>query len=242
MRLPSDTIAMIDRGFAVGPLDGKAAFLPGGFKSFTADVSTIERLARRYPGRNWGGTCTGVVVVDEDPRNGGDLTEIGLDDAQTLVVRTGSGGRHVYFTYDGPIRGKVSGVDGIDLKRWCTGYTVMPGSIHPDTGRPYVIERDLPMAPLPRELLPRVTAQTYRPQPTRVNPERRSHGLVRRVAESTGGGRNQITFWAFCRALERGSSSLVDEIRDAALGTGLEDREIETCLRSAQRTTGRALT
>lgn len=232
---------MLELGFAMGPLDGKKAFLPGGFHDFTTDRGVLERQAKRWPNCNWGGTCEGVMVLDEDPRNGGNLESLKIPAVlQTLVVRTGSGGRHAYFQFAGKVRGKIQQHDGIDLKTWRTGYTVMPGSIHPETGKPYRIEVDLPIAPLPELLLPLVEVSEYKPRPATAPPEVRNHGVVRKVAEAHGGGRNAITFWAFCRALERGSSDLVDEIRSAALSTGLEEREIDTCLRSAERTTGRA--
>ncbi len=236
-----DTQRMLGLGFALGPLDGKKAFLPGGFHDFTTNRDVLTRQAQKYPQCNWGGTCQGVMVLDEDPRNGGDLGSLSMPEVfDTLVVRTGSGGRHAYFRHGGKVRGKLDQHEGIDLKTWRTGYTVMPGSVHPDTGKLYRIERDLPIAQLPQELLPLVTPPVYKPSPVTVNPERRSDGLVRKVADAVGGGRNQITFWALCRALERGSSGLVPEIRDAALSTGLTEGEFETCLRSAQRTTGRA--
>ena len=229
---------------ALFPIQGKKAFLAGGFHNATRDRDALNRLARKYPGCNWGLIIAGVIWLDEDPRNGGNLEEVfksvGFQQLpETLIVRTGSGGRHMAFRYDGKIRGKLDRHPGIDLKSWRTGYTVAPGSTHPETGKLYRIERDHPIAPLPQELLPLVTPPVYKPSPVTVNPERRSDGLVRKVAEAVGGGRNQITFWALCRALERGSSSLVPEIRDAALSTGLTEGEFETCLRSAQRTAGR---
>ncbi|MGC0362920.1 hypothetical protein ABH922_000904 [Rhodococcus sp. 27YEA15] len=230
---------------ALFPIEGKKAFLPGGFHNASRDRDALNRLARRFPGCNWGLIIEGVIWLDEDPRNGGNLenlfTSIGMQQLpDTLTIRTGSGGRHMAFRHAGKIRGKVDGHDGIDLKSWRTGYTVAPGSVHPETGKLYRIERDLPIAPLPIQLLPFVTPPVYKPSPVSVNPERRSDGLVRRVANAVGGERNPVTYWGFCRALERGSSGLVPEIRDAALSTGLTEREIETCLRSAQRTTGRA--
>lgn len=231
---------MLDRGFAIGPLNGKRAFLPGGFHDFTTDRAIIERQARRYRDANWGGTCAGVIVLDEDPRNGGNLDSVSGVDFATLVVRTGSGGRHLYYRFTGAARGKLAQHNGIDIKTWRSGYTVMPGSVHPETGEFYRVEVDAPIAPLPKRLLPLVQVAQYVPQPTRVSPERRSHGLVAKVSEASGGARNAITFWALCRALERGEQSLVGEICRAAIGTGLPESEVETCLRSAQRTTGRA--
>lgn len=227
---------MLDLGFAIGPLHGKRAFLPGGFHSFTADRNVIESQARRYPHANWGGIRAGVVVLDEDPRNGGNLDALNIT-VPTLTVRTGSGGRHAYFEHWGPLRGKVDRHPGIDIKTWRTGYTVMPGSVHPDTGEFYRVEIDAPIVPLPEKLLPLVEAPQYVPQPTVVSPERRSNGLVNKVASASGGGRNAITYWAFCRAYERGGEQwLLDSIREASIGTGLPEREIETCMRSARRT------
>ncbi|WP_222684393.1 bifunctional DNA primase/polymerase [Rhodococcoides corynebacterioides] len=238
--IPQETIAMLDRGFAIGPLQGKRAFLPGGFHSFTTDRDAIAAQARRYRDCNWGGTCEGVLQLDEDVRNGGDLDALKIG-VRTLTVRTGTGGRHMYFAYAGAVRGKVAGVPGIDIKSWRTGYVVMPGSRHPDTGELYKIEVDADIAPLPEKLLPLVAAPRYEPRPTVASPERRSNGLVDKVAGATGGGRNAITFWAFCRAFERGGEqSLLVAIRSAALGTGLPEREVETCLRSARRTVGSA--
>lgn len=240
-----DTQRMLDLGFALGPLNGKRAFLPGGFHDFTTDRSVIHRQYLKYPQCNWGGTRPDVMAIDIDHRNGGSLEHLIESLAlpnllNTLVVKTGSDGWHIYFRHDGKIRGKLDGYPGTDLKTGRTGYTVMPGSVHPDTGKLYRIERDLPIAKLPQILLPLVTPLVYTSQPVTVNPQRRSDGLVRKVADAVGGGRNQITFWALCRALERGGSDLVPEIRTAALNTGLTEREFDTCLRSAQRTTGRA--
>lgn len=229
---------MLDLGFKIGPLNGKAGFLPGGFWDFTNDRDVLDAQARRYPGCNWGGTRFGTIVLDEDPRNGGNLDDLHIN-LDTLVVRTGSGGRHAYFRHDFTrLRGKVHGHNGIDVKTWRTGYTVLPGSIHPETGELYRIETDLPIALLPSSLLPLLKAPEYTPQPTVLSDDRRNSGLVRKVLDATGGGRNGVTFWAFCRALERGSSDVVADIRSAAIEIGLPDWEVETCFRSAQRTVG----
>ncbi|RKR91770.1 bifunctional DNA primase/polymerase-like protein [Micromonospora pisi] len=92
------------------------------------------------------GTASGLVVVDIDPRNGGDtamrnLIVAGLLPATAHVV-TGSGGRHLYYQHPGtPIpcsQGKPGmGLGpGIDVKA-DGGYVVLPPSVHPATGRRY---------------------------------------------------------------------------------------------------------
>jgi putative DNA primase/helicase len=74
----------------------------------------------------------------------------------TYEVQTGSGKSHFYFKYPG--NGKEYGnkgkakTQGFDI-RGIGGCVVAPGSIHPDTGRPYIIEKDVPLADAPAWLL-----------------------------------------------------------------------------------------
>ena len=232
---------MLKRGFFVVPLDGKRATLTGagGFRNSTRDPEVIARWERRFPGCNWGVHLPGIMQIDTDPQHGGTVED--LDLPPTLVVRTGSGGTHHHFTFDGAVRGRLADREGVDIRTGSTGYVVAPPSIHPVTGRRYEIIDDSDIAPLPPRLHPLVIAPRYTPRPTVASPERRSNGLVDKVASAKGGGRNAITFWAFCRAFERGGEqSLLVAIRSAALGTGLPEHEVETCLRSARRTVGSA--
>lgn len=60
---------------------GKAPFAktsPRGFHSFTNDPAEVEARWRRYPHANIGGYRAGLIVVDVDPRNGGDETAAAL--------------------------------------------------------------------------------------------------------------------------------------------------------------------
>lgn len=73
----------------------------------------------------------------------------------TFTVRTGSGKPHFYFQY--PDNGKKYGNKaskklGFDLRGF-GGQVVAPGSIHPDTGQPYTIAKNLDIAPAPQWLL-----------------------------------------------------------------------------------------
>jgi len=85
-----------------------------------------------------------TVVLDIDPRNGGDeswkrlVWELNDDD---VVVRTGGGGRHVYLRKpaDVAIRGRLANYPGVDVKH-IGGFVVAPGSLHPETGRAYALE------------------------------------------------------------------------------------------------------
>lgn len=82
------------------------------------------------------GKRSGVVVLDIDPRHGGDET---LDDLQakhgrlpeTALVITGSGGSHFYFRHPGVEikNGTNVGGSGVDF-RGDGGFVVSPGSLH----------------------------------------------------------------------------------------------------------------
>lgn len=93
------------------------------------------------------------LVIDVDPRNFADgddplarLREaVGADLADAPTTITGSGGRHLFFGLpaDTRVLGRLAGYEGIDLKA-SGGLVVAPGSIHPDTGRPYRLDPERP--------------------------------------------------------------------------------------------------
>jgi putative DNA primase/helicase len=70
-----------------------------GFHDATTDAAQIRAWWKRWPRANIGmptGQASGIVVVDVDPRNGGDVSALHLP--ATRTVRTPSGGYHYYFT------------------------------------------------------------------------------------------------------------------------------------------------
>jgi hypothetical protein len=111
------------------------------------------------------------VVIDVDPRNGGDDTlgalvrELGELPA-TWTVLTPGGGAHYYLRHDG--RGVFGGLGaGVDLKH--EGYVVAPPSLHPNGGTyqwdagAHPVETplaDVPDAWLARMVRPRALART----------------------------------------------------------------------------------
>lgn len=81
-----------------------------------------------------------LAVVDVDPKNGGyeslDVLEkeLGsLRDASNYIVKTGSGGLHLYFSYPEKIsiKSRINFYPGIDIKS-DGGYVVSPYSTHPN--------------------------------------------------------------------------------------------------------------
>ncbi len=85
-----------------------------------------------WPEANVGvATGDGLVVLDVDPRHGGDRSLIELEeghgDVVTLAARTGGGGVHLYLEGDLPARNSFR--PGLDLKG-SGGFVVAPPSLH----------------------------------------------------------------------------------------------------------------
>lgn len=146
------------RGFRIGPLhtpdpdhpcgcscrrngcesEGKHPRSLNGVHGFTRDSKQIQKWWRMWPDANVGVACgDGLVVLDVDPRHGGDDSLVELEEAHgeiiTLTVRTGGGGLHLYLAGNLPARNAFR--PGLDLKA-TGGYVVAPPSFHA-SGRRY---------------------------------------------------------------------------------------------------------
>lgn len=232
---------MLGHGFSVGPLDGKAPITKHGIKDFTRDPGVIAAWKRRHPQCNWGVTQVGVICLDVDPRNGGQVSALGLrPEHATLTIRTGGGGWHFYFRHAGPVRGKVQGMPGVDVKAGGLGLLVAPGSIHRDTGKPYTIHRDGPIADLPDHLRALIVQAPHVPPSASTAPcsasDDRWDGLVRSVAEAQEGNRNGTLFWAAARAAaDSAPAAVYSALAAAAHQIGLGAHEIHQTIQSGQR-------
>ena len=163
------------RGWPVFPCRrrGKEPLVPGGFKAATTDPATIRSWWRRYAQPNIGmptGRASGVVVLDIDPRHGGDESLLGLPPLpETVECLTGGGGRHIYFAWPGfEVRCANNAIGlGLDLKA-DGGYVLLPPSVHP-SGRRYEWELssqpdDTPIAPTPDWLLQAIRPASTSPE------------------------------------------------------------------------------
>lgn len=110
----------------------------------SATAAEVAGWFRRWPDANIGvvtGEVSGLMVLDVDPKHGGDASLARLErrfgaTRLTIEAITGGGGRHYYFGHPGgPARNRVGLAQGIDL-RGDGGYVVAPPSIHPG-GRAY---------------------------------------------------------------------------------------------------------
>ena len=134
--------AYASAGFGIFPLHGKIPKVKGWQHTKPGDYSEGE-LAASNCGVN---IPSHVVVVDVDPRNfkGDDKPHIRLSKIagglSSFTVASGrqDGGLHIYYKVpDGTqVVGKLPEFQGIDFKH-VGGFVVMPGSVHPDTGKEY---------------------------------------------------------------------------------------------------------
>lgn len=132
-----------------------------GVKDATNDPAQIAAWAKKWPDANIGGSCAGKLVIDVDPRNGGKMPD-GLPPTRQHFSGRGDGGVHLIYSLTDLQRIKsgsnVLG-EGVDVKTGANSYVVLPGSIHPDTGRKYTAD-DQPVVFVSEDLLKRIrTAQ-----------------------------------------------------------------------------------
>lgn len=112
-----------------------------GSNDATNDLNTIDTWWKDYPNANIGLNCemSGIVVLDKDPRNGGNIT---WDDLiyehgpipETVEDETGGGGNHYFFNrIDGINVGKLG--PGVDVKANGGDYVLLPPSNHKSGNR-----------------------------------------------------------------------------------------------------------
>ncbi|TFH66986.1 MAG: DNA primase [Gemmatimonadales bacterium] len=110
-----------------------------GFHDATDKADMIAQWWHNNPTDGIGiatGLVSGVVVIDIDPRNGGNESLSALEKQYgplpaTPLCETGGGGRHFYFTHPGGVFPCVNKLyPGIDLKA-DGGYVIAPFSSHP---------------------------------------------------------------------------------------------------------------
>jgi Bifunctional DNA primase/polymerase, N-terminal len=171
------------------------------------------------------------------------------DAERTLTVKT-MRGWHLYFTTAEPVPCSTSRIaPKVDIKG-DGGYVAAPPSIHPD-GPVYTLVRDLPIAPAPRWLvdlaMPDIVEPVQRAVPAWSPPK--SHaaigaqflGLLKFVATSPEGERNDRTYWGACRARDLiaagtvSAHSVQELIIEAASRAGLPHKEAARTVASAMK-------
>lgn len=151
------------------PVNGKHAFEKG-WQRWCEEPRpfNLDDFKSRNAGST-GGPANGVLFLDVDhvPKFGKMCKERGWSLPETRMHMTGTSKPHYVYQY--PRDGKRYGCRSIkdpegekdetgkpitvfDVKG-LGGYVVAPGSIHPDTGKPYTVRLDVPPAPAPQWLL-----------------------------------------------------------------------------------------
>lgn len=176
-------LAYAARGWRVFPVArDKTPLTANGFKDASVDNEQLAFWWRLHPAAGVAiatGVLSGLVVLDEDNRNGGvagykQLTERVGALPLTYVVLTGGGGQHRYFAHPGVEVPCSSGQlgPGLDV-RGDGGYVIAPPSIHA-SGHRYTLFRDRELAPWPAEQLERAAPKRKRAaKPSAVIPEGR---------------------------------------------------------------------
>jgi len=192
-----------------------------GLRDATTNPAAIAGWWRRWPTANIGvvtGAVSGMIVLDIDPRHGGDesLAELIRQHGELperVEAQTGGGGRHLIFAHPGdevPNRANIR--PGIDV-RGDGGYIVAPPSVHISgraySWRPGHAPDELKPAPMPtwlRDLLTerRDGGQQQRPTEPPVPHNSKGDELARLVtaaaqyvlqaASATEGNRNTAAF------------------------------------------------
>lgn len=151
---------------------GKHPAVRRGHNDATTDESTITGWFERLPHGNVGvatGEHSRLLVLDVDPRHGGDLKLAELLKIHgplpaTPCASTGGGGEHYFFTWnprDGALSGRNGLFPGLDVK--CVGgYVAAAPSMHA-SGKPYswvagCSPWEIPLAPAPAWLLDALAA------------------------------------------------------------------------------------
>lgn len=161
-------LAYLARGWSVVPAAERGKRPIVRWQTFEERHPTEPQVRRwfdRWPAANVAvvtGAISGIVVLDVDPRHGGEesLTRLALRNAglpETVEAATGGGGGHIYFKHPGfEVRNRAGLLPGLDL-RGDGGVIIVPPSIHP-SGKPYRWRKgfapdEIALAPLPDWLL-----------------------------------------------------------------------------------------
>ena len=235
--------------------------IAGGLKSATTEETQLRRWWARWPHANVGvrtGAASGIVVIDIDPDHGGERS-LGILLAQSgdlpagRVVRTGSGGRHLWFRHPGGVVRNDAGRrlgPGLDI-RGDGGYVIAPPSRHRSGGLYAVVSQPTGLPDMPEWLLDLVRPPA--PAPRRARAERADpargtawaraalEGELRELHGADEGNRNNTLNRVAYRLGQIVGAGLLEEqaveqmLVDGGLAVGLREREAAETTRSGLR-------
>ena len=223
----------------------KAPVTTHGLLDATTDEDEVRRLWQREPRANVAIACgrPGPDVLDIDrkgDRSGFPALQkaqraglIGQPQGQIVTPREGW---HLYFAGTDQ---RSSATKALVDFRSAGGYVVAPpSSVH---GRPYAVVHKqvsadtVDWAAIREVVDPQPERSVWTPRGDRPTELRHLPGWVASIPQGQG-LRNQLNFWAMCRAAEAGDPAVMDEICRAAISNGKPEREVMASRRSAERT------
>jgi Bifunctional DNA primase/polymerase, N-terminal len=238
-------LAYASAGWPVHPCkpDSKEPDTAHGYKDATTDEERIRAWWRAVPERN-PAIATGAPgpdVLDVDVKPDGDgwaalnqLKRAALLNGARALVRTRSGGLHVYFAGTAQPCGRLVR-QHLDFKSR-GGYVLAPPSIVGGSRYEVLDHRPGKSGRLDwataRRLLEPCAAP---PEPTGERGD--VSALVTWVGKLGEGNRNSGLFWAACRAAESGHNDELSALAKAAISTGLPETEAWRTVESAVRKT-----
>ncbi|MGH9251908.1 MAG: bifunctional DNA primase/polymerase [Acidimicrobiales bacterium] len=240
-------LAWAARGVRVLPVwpSEKAPLTSNGLHDATTDLVVLRRWWSRSPAANVAiATGTpGVDVLDVDVRGAESgwaslrrLREAGVVPTVAPVVRTPSGGAHLYFLGTDQRNGSLPN-EHLDF-RSAGGYVLVPPSSVATRTYAGVYSWERAAAPNARLDWAAATTLLRPPLPTPVDrpslrplPSWDVRTLAATVEREREGNRNRLLFWAFCEALRSGYD--LRPIAEAGLRGGQTVREVEATWRQA---------
>lgn len=151
MNAPLHYLALGCSVIPLRPGDKRPALAWAEFTRRRATEAEIGEWWRRRPDLNCSIVCgrvSGLVVIDCDPRNGGDASLAAYPALRGPAVQTGSGGGHFYCAEPGFAK-VPSLLPGVDVQGE-GAYVVAPPSVHPNGARyQWLPGRALGEVPLP---------------------------------------------------------------------------------------------
>jgi putative DNA primase/helicase len=193
-------LSYANQGYAVFPLqpNGKNPLTEHGFKDASRDPTVIQAWWSKWPEANVGiatGRISGIVVLDVDRKHGVDgvVSAAELDLPPTLVIKTPSGGYHLFYKAPpGVIVPRRIGVKpGLDVLGE-GGYVVAAGSWV--NGCVYAIVRNRPIADCPEALINLAGRQNTNLATTPEDTSKVGAGKRNQYLTSLGGKLRRIGF------------------------------------------------
>lgn len=219
----------------------------------TTDEAQARAWGEQWPTANAGVHCAGMVVIDVDPKSGGNESLAALEQEiqleATYEVDTPSGGVHLYYRCPegAAVRNGVSVLGpGLDI-RTTSGYVLGAGST--TAAGSYTVGADEAIAEVDAAILARLTAVPPKPErPKGDNPivtdldaavARATDFLERHAVAVQGQGGDHQTFKTICRIRDFGvpQARAMETLADwnARCVPPWEPRELEIKVSNAYR-------